>query len=207
MLRQVTENFGGIGSLTGAFVNYSRLILRHRNEFLVLARADLFQLLESLIVPLQVLVAKRRIVGGELAGIRAWIFLGNGGKFLNSVLSPRGFCLIEGFAGIVWIGGGADTGGVGFRSHVKRCSRLHGLTIDIKAPAEIADDDHHDSEDSGGENRGMRKNRLRAMLDRVVDLVLLQFLARNMFRHECSPAWVGILNRSTRCGQAALAHC
>jgi hypothetical protein len=36
-----------------------------------------------------------------------------------------------------------------------------------------------------------------------VDLVLLQFLARNMFRHESSPAFIGIPNRST--GRAQLA--
>jgi hypothetical protein len=28
------------------------------------------------------------------------------------------------------------------------------------------------------------------MLDRIVDLVLLQFLPRNVFRHSRSPAWL-----------------
>ena len=41
VLRQVTENFGGLGVLSSSFVNHSRLILRHRHELFVFARADL----------------------------------------------------------------------------------------------------------------------------------------------------------------------
>src|SRR5580700_3180181 len=76
VLSQVAEYFGSLGVLSRAFVNHSRLILRHGDKFFVLAGADFLQFLEGLIVPLQVFVAKRCIVGSEPAGIRVWIFLG-----------------------------------------------------------------------------------------------------------------------------------
>ena len=101
---QVAENLGGIRGLSGALVNHSRLILRHGYELFVFAGTDLLQLFESLIVALEVFVAKRGVIGGEPAGIRVWIFFSNGGKFVNGIFSARGFRGIEGFAGIVGIG-------------------------------------------------------------------------------------------------------
>jgi hypothetical protein len=46
----------------------------------------------------------------------------------------------------------------------------------------------------------MRENGFGAVLDRIMNLVLLQFLTRNMFRHKRSSAWIGTLNPSINSG-------
>src|SRR5690349_18957347 len=50
----------------------------------------------------------------------------------------------------------------------------------------------------------MGKDRFRAVFNGIVNLVLLQFFAGNMFRHAQSPDWFGILNRSTVDAEEAL---
>src|SRR5580692_7204378 len=104
MVGQIAENFDGLGRLSRALVNHSCLILRHGYEFFVFARTDLLQLLESLIVALEVLVAERSVVGGKSAGICVWIFLGDCRKLLDGVFGARGLRGIERLAGIVGIG-------------------------------------------------------------------------------------------------------
>ncbi len=152
---------------------------------------------------LKVFVAKRRVVSGEPAGIRAWIFLGDGRKFLSSVLRAGLLRGVERLAGIGGIRSRGDARGISLHGHVKRRSCLHRFAVGIKTPARIAKADEHHRQDGRRENCCVRKNGLGAMLDGIVDFVLLQFLARNMFRHKRSPAWFGNLNRSTRRSEPA----
>src|SRR5277367_3440366 len=207
MVGQVPENLDGFGGFSGARVNHSGLILRHSCKLFVLAGANFFQLLESLIVAFEVFVAKGGVIGCKPAGIRVWVLLSDSRKFLNSVFGASGFGGIERLTRIVGIGHCTDARRVGPCGDVERGGRLNSLAVDIKAPAKIAHSDDHDGQDGGGENGGVRKNGLSAVLDSIVDLVLLQFLTRNMFRHKRSPAWIGIIYRSTRGGQAASTRC
>src|SRR5580692_2753504 len=145
MIGQIAENLDSLGGLSSALVNHSRLILGHGDEFLVFAGTDLLQLLESLIVPFEIFVAKRGVISGKSAGICVRIFFGDGGELLNGVFRAGGFGGIERLARVVGIGYGADAGGVGLVSNVERRGSLHGLAIGVKAPAKIADSNDHDS--------------------------------------------------------------
>src|SRR5260370_3184733 len=79
----------------------------------------------------------------------------------------------------------------------KARGRCPGRATDKNPPAAIAEGHRQSNSHDDERELSVRDDGFGAMLDGVLDFVLLQFFARNMLGHARSPVWSGISNRST----------
>src|SRR5579864_3412441 len=120
----------------------------------------------------------------ELAGGRTRIVTGHILEFLQRVLKFRRRLGKADFARRRVLPCSEDGGFENAHGVAELRRSLHRLTLGIRPPAEHAEADHHGGDSDVDKNGLVRKNGLGAMGQRVLDLVCLQFLARNMLWHD-----------------------